>query len=54
MVKFHCIQSAKNNIAELYHIHRFESAGEHLEFLDSLVPDHKYRFPIAEREDGGV
>jgi hypothetical protein len=52
-VKSHFIQSARDNIAELYDLHRFESAAERLEFIDSLLADNKYRFPIAERVDGG-
>jgi len=48
------IQSARDNIAEIYDLHRFESATEHLEFIDSLVADNKYLFPVAERVEGGV
>jgi hypothetical protein len=48
------IQSARDNIAEGYDIHRFESAAEHLEFIDSLLADNKYLFPIAECVEGGV
>jgi hypothetical protein len=54
MVKSHFIQSARDNIAELYDLHRFESAAERLEFLDSLLADFKYHFPIADRAQGGV
>jgi len=36
-----------DNIAELYHLHR-------LEFIDSPLADNKYRFPLAERVEGGV
>jgi len=42
------------NIAELYDLHRIESAAERLEFIDSLLADTKYLFPIAERVEGGV
>jgi hypothetical protein len=48
-IKSHFIQSANDNIAELYDLHRFESAAEHLEFINSLLPDNKYLFPVAER-----
>jgi hypothetical protein len=48
------IRSARENIAELEDLHRFESAAEHLEFTDSLRADNKYLFPIAERVEGGV
>jgi len=50
----HFIQSARDNIAELYDLHRFESATEHLEFIDSLLADNKYPFPVAEHVEGGV
>jgi hypothetical protein len=53
-VKSHFIQSARDNIAELYHLHRFESTAELLEFIDSLLTENKYLFPIAERVEGGV
>jgi len=53
-VKSHFIQSARDNIAELYDLHRFESAAECLEFIDSLLADNKYLFPVAERVEGGV
>ena len=48
------IQSSRDNIAELYDLHRFESTAERLEFIDSPVADNKYIFPIAERVEGGV
>jgi hypothetical protein len=54
MVKSDFIQSVRYNIAELYDIHRFESAAEHLEFIDSLLVDNKYLFPVAEHVEGGV
>jgi hypothetical protein len=53
-VKSHFIPSARDNIAELYDLHCFESAAEGLEFIDSLLADNKYRFPIAECVEGGV
>jgi len=53
-VQSHFIQSARDNIAELYDLHRFESAAEHLEFIDSLLADSKYLFPVAEHVEGGV
>jgi len=53
-VKSHFIQSARDNIAELYDLDRFESTAERLEFIDSLLADNKYLFPIAERVEGGV
>jgi len=53
-VKSHFVQWAKYNIAELYDLHRFESDAEHLELIDSLQADTKYRFPVAEHVEGGV
>jgi len=53
-VKSHFIQSVRDNIAERYDLHRFESAAERLEFIDSLLADDKYRFPVAEPVEGGV
>jgi hypothetical protein len=53
-VKSHFIQSVRDNIAELYDLHRFEYAAERLEFLDSQLADNKYLFPVAERVEGGV
>jgi hypothetical protein len=53
-VKFQYIQSARDNIVELYDLHRFESAAERLEFIDSILADSKYLFPIAQRVDGGA
>jgi len=53
-VQSHFLESARNNIAELYDLHRFESAAERLEFIDSLLADNKYLFPVAERVEGGV
>jgi hypothetical protein len=53
-VKFHFIQSGRDHIAELYDLHHFESDTEHLEFIDSLLADNQYLFPVAERMEGGV
>jgi len=53
-VKSHFIQSARENIAEFYDVLRFESTPECLEFIDCLLADNKYLFPIAERVEGGV
>jgi hypothetical protein len=50
----HFIQSGRDNIAELYDLHCFESATERLEFIDSLLADNKYLFPVAERVEGSV
>jgi hypothetical protein len=53
-VKSHFSQSGRDNIAELSDLHRFESAAEGLEFIDSLLADNKYLFAIAQRVEGGV
>jgi len=53
-VKSHFIQSVRDNIAERYDLQRFESAAERLEFIDSLLAENKYLFPVAERVEGGV
>jgi hypothetical protein len=53
-VKSHLIQSAGDNIAELYDLHRFESPAEHLVFIDCLLADNKHLFPISECVEGGV
>ena len=53
-VKSHFIQSARDNIAELYDLHHFESSAERLEFIDSLLADNKSLFRVAECVEGGV
>jgi len=53
-VKSHFIQSARDNIAEQYDLHSFESNAERLEFIDSLLADNEYLFPVAESVEGGV
>jgi hypothetical protein len=50
----HLIQSARNNIADRYDLHRFESAAERLQFLDSFLAENKYLFPVAECVEGRV
>jgi hypothetical protein len=50
----HFIQSVRDNIAEHYDLHRFESAAACLEFIDSLLAVNKYLFPVAECVEGGV
>jgi hypothetical protein len=53
-VESYIIQSARDHRAELYNLHCFESEAECLEFIDSLLADNKYLFPVAERVEGGV
>jgi hypothetical protein len=53
-VESHFIQSARNNLAELYDLHYIESAAERLEFIDSLLADNKDLIPVAERVEGDV
>jgi hypothetical protein len=50
----HFFQSPRDNIAELYDLHLFESAAERWEFIDSLLADKKHLFPIAQHVEGGV
>jgi hypothetical protein len=53
-VKSHFIQSVRDNIAELYDLHSFDSTAERFESIDCLLADNKYLFPIAENVEGGV
>jgi len=53
-VKSHFIQSARDNLAELYDIHRFKSTTEHLEFIDSLLADNMNLVAVQECVQGGV
>jgi len=53
-VKSHFIQSVRDNIAELYDLHCIEPAAERVEFIDSLLADNKYHFPVAEHVEGAV
>jgi len=53
-VKSHLILTGRDNEAQLYDLHHFESSAEHLEFIDSLLADNKYLIPIAEHVAGGV
>jgi len=53
-VKSHFIQSVRDNNRELYDLHRFESTAERLEFIDSLLADNRYFFPVAEHVEDGV
>jgi hypothetical protein len=53
-IKSHFIQWARDNLAELSVLHRFESYTERLEFIDSFLADNIYHFPVAERVEGGV
>ena len=44
----------KIHFADVYDLHRFESATEHLEFIDSLLAGNKYLYPVAECVEGGL
>jgi hypothetical protein len=48
------IQSARDHTAELYDLYRCESDAERLEFIDSLLANTMYLFPVAERVEGIV
>ena len=41
-------------MAELYNLHCFQSYAEHLEFIDSLLADKNYLFPVAGHMEGGI
>jgi len=47
-VKFHFIQSARDNSSEHSDLNCFESDAERLEFIDSLLADNQYLCPVAE------
>jgi hypothetical protein len=53
-VKSDCIQTAWDHIGELYDLHRFEFDAEHLEFIDCLLANHMYLFPVAAHVEGSV
>jgi len=53
-VKSHFIQSARDNIPELYDLHRFQSAADHFEFIDFLLADNKDLCADEEPVEGGV
>jgi len=53
-VKSHFIQSARDNIPDLYDLHCFGSDTEHLELIDCLLADNKYLFPVVEPVEEGV
>jgi hypothetical protein len=43
-----------DHTAELNDLDCFEYDAECLEFIDSLLADNEYVFPVAERVEGGV
>jgi hypothetical protein len=53
-VKSYCIQSARDNITEVNDLHRFESAAESLEFINSILAENRYIVPVAECVKCGV
>ena len=53
-MKLYFIQSARDNIAELYDLQPFEFDGESFEFIDTLLEDNKHLFPVAEHVESGV
>ena len=53
-VKSHFIHSPQDNILELCDLHRFESAAEHLEFMDSPLADDMDLLCLAEQMEGGL
>jgi len=53
-IKSHFIQSARDNKAEQYDLHWVEFKPERLEFIDSLLADNEYLFPVVQLVEGGV
>jgi hypothetical protein len=53
-VKSQFLQSARDNITQLYDRHRFESAAVHCEFIDSLLAHNMSHSPIAGYVEGDV
>jgi len=54
MVKSTLLQSATDNTAEHYNLHRCESAAQHLEFIDSILPNNKELCPAAQCRKSAV
>jgi hypothetical protein len=52
-IQSHSIQSAWDNNVALYDVHRFESAGEHLELIDFILPNNKYHLTVVKCVAGG-
>jgi len=50
----HLIQYPRENIAELYDVHRFESDAERLEIINSHLAHNKYLYCVVECVEGGV
>jgi hypothetical protein len=48
------IQTARDLIAELYDLNRFDSTAERLKFIDAFLADNKSLFLVAEGVKGGV
>jgi hypothetical protein len=53
-VQSHFVESVRDNIAEIYDLHRFESAIEHFEFIDCPLVDNKNLFSVLEHVEGGL
>jgi hypothetical protein len=53
-VKSHFIQSARDSIAEKHDFNQFESNIECLVFIDSLLADNEYLFPLEEHVESAV
>jgi hypothetical protein len=48
------MQSASDNVVELYALHRLESTAECSEFIHSLLADTKYHFHVGKCKESGV
>jgi hypothetical protein len=53
-VNSHLIQSARVNIVEHYDLHLFQSTAERLEYINSLLVNNRYLFPVAGCVEGDV
>jgi hypothetical protein len=53
-VKSHFIQTARDSIAVKHDFNQFESNTECLVFIDSLLADNEYLFPVEEHVESAV
>jgi hypothetical protein len=53
-IKTHFTQSANDNIAKRYDLHRIEFDAERLQFSHSLLADNTYLLLVAEHVEDGV
>jgi hypothetical protein len=53
-IKSFLIYSVRDNIAEICDLHHIGSDTERVEFIDPILADNKYPFPVVEHVEGGV